>query len=56
VRFSGPAVTDKVVRHATKGRTIRLHTKKDTPVDVNVRVRLRNGQVVNWTTSYLQCS
>ena len=57
IRFYGPKVADKTVRHHLyKGRTIRVHASKTAPVDVNIRIRLRNGRVINATASYLQCS
>ena len=56
IRFFGPGVKGKTVRHIHKGRTVRLHATKNTPVNVNIRVRLRGGKVINSTASYLQCS
>ncbi len=56
VRFGGPGMKTTVIRHVSKGRVVNLHVSKDMPVDVTIRVRLKNTRVVNSAASYLQCS
>jgi len=55
VVFTGPHFVDRLARNTHKGHTIKLHSNNSAPVEVHVRVRLRNGKLVDSTASYRPC-
>jgi len=55
VVFTGPHFVDKLVKNTHKGHKIKLRTSNSAPVTVHVRVRLRNGKLIDSTASYRQC-